>query len=55
MYMWLELARSVNLYAVTALSEGKADATIASRVKLRVGKSAHHRPESIQMHGGVSV
>ncbi|HMS74434.1 acyl-CoA dehydrogenase family protein [Gordonia sp. (in: high G+C Gram-positive bacteria)] len=56
LYMWLELARSVNLYAVTALSEGKADATIASRVKLQVGKSARIiGQESIQMHGGIGM
>ncbi|GAB07912.1 acyl-CoA dehydrogenase [Gordonia amarae] len=56
MFMWLELARSMSLYATTALSEGLADATIASRVKLQVGKSARIvGQEAIQLHGGIGM
>ncbi|TSE01861.1 acyl-CoA dehydrogenase [Skermania sp. ID1734] len=56
MYVSLELARSMMLYATMMLAEGQADATVASRAKLQVGRSARHiGQESIQMHGGIGM
>ncbi len=56
MYVQLELARSLVLYATTALADGIADAAIASRVKLQTVRSARLiGQEAIQMHGGIGM
>ncbi|MCR5977458.1 acyl-CoA dehydrogenase [Gordonia jinghuaiqii] len=56
MYVQLELARSMNLYATTALSDGIADPAIASRAKLQICRSARLvGQEAIQMHGGIGM
>ncbi|NMN97792.1 acyl-CoA dehydrogenase family protein [Antrihabitans stalactiti] len=56
MYVSLELARSMNLYATMALAEGIVDPVIASRAKLQIGRSARHiGQEAIQLHGGIGV
>ena len=56
MYVLLELATSLSLYATMALSDGIVDPTIASRAKLQVGRSARSiGQEAIQMHGGIGM
>lgn len=56
MYVSLELARSMSLYANAALADGANDAVVASRARLQVGRSARHiGQEAIQMHGGIGV
>ncbi|WP_068158727.1 acyl-CoA dehydrogenase family protein [Rhodococcus phenolicus] len=56
MYVLLELASSLSLYATMALSDGIVDPTIASRAKLQVGRSARSiGQEAIQMHGGIGM
>lgn len=56
MYVSLELARSMSQYATMALADGVVDPVVASRAKLRIGRSARHiGQESIQMHGGIGM
>jgi alkylation response protein AidB-like acyl-CoA dehydrogenase len=56
MYVLLELASSLSLYATMALSDGIVDPIIASRAKLQVGRSARSiGQEAIQMHGGIGM
>ncbi|MFE3193372.1 acyl-CoA dehydrogenase family protein [Nocardia sp. NPDC059240] len=56
MYVSLELARSMSLYATAAVADGSADRVAASRARLQVGRSARHiGQESIQMHGGIGI
>ncbi|MFX0575649.1 acyl-CoA dehydrogenase family protein [Nocardia nepalensis] len=56
MYVSLELARSMSLYANASLADGANDPVIASRARLQVGRSARHiGQEAIQMHGGIGV
>ncbi|WP_405161143.1 acyl-CoA dehydrogenase family protein [Nocardia sp. NBC_01499] len=56
MYVSLELARSMSLYATAAVADGAVDPHIASRARLQVGRSARHiGQEAIQMHGGIGV
>ncbi|WP_420753155.1 acyl-CoA dehydrogenase family protein [Rhodococcus sp. O3] len=56
MYVLLELATSLSLYATMALSDGIVDPTVASRAKLQVGRSARSiGQEAIQMHGGIGM
>lgn len=56
MYVLLELASSMSLYATMALADGIVDPTIASRAKLQVGRSARKLgQEAIQMHGGIGI
>ncbi|MBS1692746.1 MAG: acyl-CoA dehydrogenase family protein [Actinobacteria bacterium] len=56
MYVSLELARSMNLYAAMSIADGTFDPLIAARAKLQVGRSARHiAQESIQLHGGIGV
>ncbi|MFD3591951.1 acyl-CoA dehydrogenase family protein [Nocardia sp. NPDC058640] len=56
LYVSLELARSMSLYATAALADGGNDPVVASRARLQVGKSAEHiGQEAIQMHGGIGV
>jgi alkylation response protein AidB-like acyl-CoA dehydrogenase len=56
MYVSLELARSMCLYATMALADGSVDPVIASRAKLRIARSAKHiGQEAIQMHGGIGM
>lgn len=56
MYVLLELASSMSLYATMALADGIVDPTIASRAKLQVGRSARKLGhEAIQMHGGIGI
>ncbi|WP_406265295.1 acyl-CoA dehydrogenase family protein [Nocardia sp. NBC_00881] len=56
MYVSLELARSMSLYATASLVDGVYDPVIASRARLQVGRAARHiGQEAIQMHGGIGV
>ena len=56
MYVSLELARSMSVYATAALSGGTVDPIIASRAKLQICRGARHvGQEAIQMHGGIGV
>lgn len=56
MYVSLEMARSMNLYAAMSIADGNLDPLIASRVKLQVGRSGRHiAQESIQLHGGIGM
>jgi alkylation response protein AidB-like acyl-CoA dehydrogenase len=56
MYVSLELARSMNLYAAMSIAGGTFDPVIGSRAKLQIGRSARHiGQEAIQMHGGIGM
>jgi alkylation response protein AidB-like acyl-CoA dehydrogenase len=56
MYVSLELARSMNLYAAMSIADGNMDPVIASRAKLQIGRSGRHiAQESIQLHGGIGM
>ena len=56
MYVSLELARSMSLYANMSLADGTVDPIIASRAKLQIGRSARHiGQEAIQLHGGIGM
>ncbi|MGB0973045.1 MAG: acyl-CoA dehydrogenase family protein, partial [Mycobacterium sp.] len=56
MYVSLELARSMALYAAMSIADGNLDPMIAARAKLQVGRSGRHiSQEAIQMHGGIGV
>ncbi len=56
MYVSLELARSMNLYAGLSVANGNFDPVIAARAKLQIGRSGRHiAQESIQLHGGIGV
>ncbi len=56
MYVSLELARSMSLYAAMSIADGNLDPLIASRAKLQIGRSGRHiAQESIQMHGGIGM
>jgi alkylation response protein AidB-like acyl-CoA dehydrogenase len=56
MYVSLESARSMNLYAAMSIADGNLDPLVASRAKLQIGRSGRHiAQESIQMHGGIGM
>jgi alkylation response protein AidB-like acyl-CoA dehydrogenase len=56
MYVSLELARSMSLYAAMSIADGNLDPLIASRAKLQIARSGRHiAQESIQLHGGIGV
>ena len=56
MYVSLEMARSMSLYASMSIADGNLDPTIASRAKLQIGRSGRHiAQEAIQLHGGIGV
>lgn len=56
MYVSLELARSMNLYAAMSIADGVLDPTIAARAKLQIARSGRHiSQESIQLHGGIGI
>ncbi|WP_067823652.1 acyl-CoA dehydrogenase family protein [Nocardia inohanensis] len=56
MYVSLELARSMSLYASMSLADGMVDPVVASRAKLRIGRSGRHiGQEAIQLHGGIGM
>ncbi|HEY9314768.1 acyl-CoA dehydrogenase family protein [Williamsia sp.] len=56
MYVLVELARSMSLYATVTLADGDIDPVIASRAKLQISRSARKvGQEAIQMHGGIGI
>ncbi len=56
MYVSLELARSMTLYAAMSIADDNVDPLIAARAKLQVGRSGRHiAQESIQLHGGIGM
>lgn len=56
MYVSLELARSMNLYAAISIADGVFDPSIAARAKLQIGRSGKHiAQEAIQLHGGIGM
>lgn len=56
MYVSLETARSMNLYAAMSIADGTVDPVIAARAKLQIDRSGRHiAQESIQLHGGIGV
>lgn len=56
MYVLLELARSMSLYATTALASGVCDPAIASRAKLQITRSGRDiTQEAVQLHGGIGM
>jgi alkylation response protein AidB-like acyl-CoA dehydrogenase len=56
MYVSLEMARSMNMYAAMSIADGTLDPVIASRAKLRIGQAARHiGQEAVQLHGGIGV
>ncbi|MCV7382677.1 acyl-CoA dehydrogenase family protein [Mycolicibacter longobardus] len=56
MYVSLELARSMSMYAAMSISDDNLDPLIAARAKLQVGRSGRHiAQEAIQLHGGIGV
>lgn len=56
MYVLLELASSLSVYATATLADGIADEIVASRAKLQICRSAREiGQESIQMHGGIGM
>jgi alkylation response protein AidB-like acyl-CoA dehydrogenase len=56
MYVLLELARSLSLYATMSLDRDQVSATNASRAKLQVCRSSRViGQEAIQLHGGIGL
>lgn len=56
MYVSLELASSMSLYAAMSIADGNLDPVIASRAKLQIGRSGRHiAQEAVQLHGGIGV
>ncbi|SDE38283.1 acyl-CoA dehydrogenase family protein [Rhodococcus tukisamuensis] len=56
MYVRLELASSMSLYATMSLADGVVDPIVASRAKLQIGRVAREiGAEAIQMHGGIGM
>lgn len=56
MYVSLELARSMNLYAAMSIADGVLDPVIAARAKLQIARSGRHiSQEAIQLHGGIGI
>lgn len=56
MYVSLELARSMSLYAAMSIADGNYDPVIAARAKLQIGRSGRHiGQEAVQLHGGIGM
>ncbi|MDT5009608.1 MAG: hypothetical protein QOH57_1225 [Mycobacterium sp.] len=56
MYVSLEMARSMSLYAAMSIADGNFDPVVASRAKLQIGRSGRHiGQEAIQLHGGIGM
>ncbi|MFC9659804.1 acyl-CoA dehydrogenase family protein [Nocardia sp. NPDC127606] len=56
MHIAVSLAHGMSVYASTALADGLIDQTVASRAKLRVGRSARFVGQSaVQLHGGIGM
>lgn len=56
MYVSLELARSMSMYAAMSIADDNLDPVIAARAKLQIGRAGRHiAQEAIQLHGGIGV
>lgn len=56
MYVSLELARSMSLYASLSIAEGNFDPIIAARAALQIVRSGRHiGQEAIQLHGAIGM
>lgn len=56
MYVSLELARSMNLYAAMSIADGRFDPVVSARAKLQIARSGRHiAQEAIQLHGGIGM
>lgn len=56
MYVELELASSMSLYATMSLADGVVDPIVASRAKLQIDRAARKIGlEAIQLHGGIGM
>jgi alkylation response protein AidB-like acyl-CoA dehydrogenase len=56
MYVSLELARSMSLYAAMSIADGVVDPVVAARAKLQIARSGRHiSQEAIQLHGGIGI
>jgi alkylation response protein AidB-like acyl-CoA dehydrogenase len=56
MYVSLELASSLSLYATMSLADGVVDPIVASRAKLAIGRASRLiGQEAIQLHGGIGM
>ena len=56
MYISLELARSMSIYASVSIADNVLDPLIAARAKLQIGRSGRHiSQEAIQLHGGIGM
>lgn len=56
MYVSLELASTMSLYATMSLADGLVNPLIASRAKMQISSAARHiGQEAIQMHGGIGM
>ena len=56
MYVSLELARSMSLYAGLSVADSNFDPVVAARAKLQIGRSGRHiGQEAIQLHGGIGM
>ena len=56
MYVSLESARSMALYAAMSIADENLDPVIAARAKLQIGRSGRHiAQEAIQLHGGIGM
>lgn len=56
MYVLLELARSMALYATMNLADDVVDQKVASKAKLQISRSSRKiGQEAIQLHGGIGV
>lgn len=56
MYVSLELARSMNLYAAMSIADGTVDPVVAARAGLQIIRSGRHiAEEAIQLHGGIGM
>lgn len=56
MYVSLEMARSMNLYAAMSIADGNVNPVIAARAALQINRSGRHiGQEAIQLHGGIGM
>jgi alkylation response protein AidB-like acyl-CoA dehydrogenase len=56
MYVSLELARSMSMYAAMSIADGNFDPAVSARAKLQICRSGRHiSQEAIQLHGGIGV
>ncbi|WP_327142034.1 acyl-CoA dehydrogenase family protein [Nocardia sp. NBC_01327] len=56
MHIAVVMAHGMSVYASMALADGVIDQSVASRAKLRIGRSARYvGQEAVQLHGGIGM